>query len=310
MLPDADVRSRSAEGEPASAPELPVSAATLAAERAMAAQLARIRRGLRLAERLHPALAAWMAGRLFISPRRHRRPEREAALLRDAERLTMRAGGKRLAAWSWGAGPAVLLVHGWEGRGSQMAAFAAPLVARGHRVVALDGPAHGDSEGRTTTLPEFGAALLDAEQALGGLHGLVAHSFGAASASYALCRGLAPTRLVYVGPASGAEGAVSRFTAMVGASEPVLERMRLQLERRTGARLAELVTERLCTGHAQPPLLVMHDGGDREVPVEEARAIAAHWRGAELVVTTGLGHRRILRDADVVARAVEFLTGA
>src|SRR5947208_2190272 len=45
-----------------------------------------------------------------------------------------------------GSGPLVYLVHGWGGRGSQLASFVEPLRADGYRVVMFDGPAHGDSE--------------------------------------------------------------------------------------------------------------------------------------------------------------------
>jgi pimeloyl-ACP methyl ester carboxylesterase len=55
------------------------------------------------------------------------------------------------------------------------------------------------------------------------------------------------------------------------------------------------------------PLLVMHDRDDPTVPWAEGAAIASAWRGAELVTTSGLGHRDIVRDPDVVARAVAFL---
>jgi len=36
--------------------------------------------------------------------------------------------------------------------------------------------------------------------------------------------------------------------------------------------------------------------------------ITRAWRGADMLMTEGLGHRRILRDPDVVAAAVAFLT--
>jgi hypothetical protein len=36
-------------------------------------------------------------------------------------------------------------------------------------------------------------------------------------------------------------------------------------------------------------------------------AITRAWRGAEMLMTDGLGHRRILRDPDVVATAVAFV---
>ena len=67
------------------------------------------------------------------------------AWLESAERQDLELEGKRLVAWSWGEGPTVLLVHGWEGRGSQMAAFAAPLAEAGFRAVAFDAPGAASS---------------------------------------------------------------------------------------------------------------------------------------------------------------------
>jgi pimeloyl-ACP methyl ester carboxylesterase len=56
------------------------------------------------------------------------------------------------------------------------------------------------------------------------------------------------------------------------------------------------------------PALVIHDGGDAEVPWSDGEALAKAWPGAEMVTTQGLGHTRIVHDADVVRRAVLFVT--
>jgi hypothetical protein len=42
--------------------------------------------------------------------------------------------------------------------------------------------------------------------------------------------------------------------------------------------------------------------------VTDGAAIAAAWPGARLHVTSGLGHRRLLRDPNVIAEVVEFVT--
>ncbi len=54
-------------------------------------------------------------------------------------------------------------------------------------------------------------------------------------------------------------------------------------------------------------LLVIHDRGDAEVPWQHGMVITRAWRGAGMLMTDGLGHRRILRDPDVVAAAVAFV---
>jgi hypothetical protein len=56
--------------------------------------------------------------------------------------------------------------------------------------------------------------------------------------------------------------------------------------------------------------MVVHDRGDREVPYDDGVAAAATWPGARLVSTTGLGHRRLLDEPEVVAMVANFVTGA
>ena len=58
------------------------------------------------------------------------------------------------------------------------------------------------------------------------------------------------------------------------------------------------------------PLLVIHSTDDFDVPIEAGRYVHEHWPGAELMEVERLGHRRILRDAGVVAAAVAFVTSA
>ena len=57
---------------------------------------------------------------------------------------------------------------------------------------------------------------------------------------------------------------------------------------------------------AMPPTLVVHDRGDAFTPVTDGEAVAAAWPSTRLRLTDGLGHRRLLRDPDVVAEVVDF----
>ncbi len=267
----------------------------------------RLRQGLAAAERVHPQVAAHLARLAFLTPVRHPRPARETALLADAERFTVRVGARRVAAWSWGDGAPVLLVHGWEGRGAQLGAFVKPLVDADLRVVAFDAPGHGESDGWTTNLPEMAAAVLAVDHAVGGAVGVVAHSFGACAVSLAMVEGFAPLAAVYVAPAAGVEETIARYRRIAGFGDDVESRLRADLARRTTIPLDRMTRDVLCGAHPQPPLLVVHDADDDEVPTEEARSIVDAWPGARLMETHGLGHRRILRDPSVVAAASAHL---
>ena len=56
-------------------------------------------------------------------------------------------------------------------------------------------------------------------------------------------------------------------------------------------------------------VLVLHDEDDEIIPIfAEGKQIVADWPGARLQATRGLGHNRILRDADVVQAAVAFIS--
>ena len=77
-----------------------------------------VRTGNRALSALAPALAARLAGWLFTTPSRPRRPALEVELLATARARPMQVGARRIETWMWGTGPNVLLVHGWGGRGA------------------------------------------------------------------------------------------------------------------------------------------------------------------------------------------------
>jgi pimeloyl-ACP methyl ester carboxylesterase len=255
-----------------------------------------------------PRAAGRLGLRLFCTPRRHHAPawEREIA-----------AGGKRtriglLAATTWPAARAsapVLLLHGWEGRGTQLGRFVDPFVGGGYRVIALDLPAHGDSGGARTDLIECTEALRKAGRDLGPLAAVVAHSFGGAVTTLALERGLDVRSVVLIAAPSSIEDVIRRFEETVGLRGRGRQAFRSALERQTGVTLADVeIFERVATLHT--PALIVHDRGDREVPFHDAERLAARWPGSTLLATDTLGHRRILKDDDVIRRVVDFVSAA
>lgn len=259
---------------------------------------------LRLLGDALPSVTGGLATWLWTSPDRHVRPDREQAVLDTGRPVRIPLGLHGLRGWTWGEGPTVLLVHGWEGRGSQLGAFVQPLVDAGFRVVTFDAPAHGDSGGDRATLFTFADAIHAAARRFGPIHGLVAHSMGAAASAYALRGGLPVKRAVFVAPADASQ-AVQRFARFVGIGPRTRAGMEQFLIDRFGIPIEALQADQLAEG-IDADLLVIHDADDGWVPVVDGEAYA-DGRGVELVRTEGLGHHRVLRDAGVLASTVDFL---
>jgi len=256
--------------------------------------------------RIAPGLAARLAARLFLRPRRHRPPAYEVVALASARAGEVRVDGLGVRTWTWGAGPAVLLVHGWSGRGAQLAAFAPPLVERGFAVTTFDAPGHGASGGREATIPQLVAAIRAVAAPHGTLAGLVAHSVGALAAARALYEGLGARAAVFVGPPADVSEPAMRFHEALGLTRRARERMRELIEAKVGAPWSAFDVTHLAPA-LDTPLFVVHDRGDGEVPWQSGWLVARAWPRARFETTDGLGHRRILRDGGVVAAAVAFV---
>ena len=204
-----------------------------------------------------------------------------------------------------GRGPAVLLAHGWGGRGAQMRAFVPALVTAGYRAVVFDGPAHGLSAGRSTSLAAFAEAITAVARTTDA-RAVIAHSMGGASTLFAVARGLVLSRVVVIGAPSNAEKIWNRFSRALGLSFAVAAAARRRLEKRVGENFSGLNVASFGP-RVGIPVLVFHDCDDEEIPWSAGEENARVLPAGRLVTTRGLGHRRILRDAVVIAQAVRFL---
>ena len=262
---------------------------------------------MRSLSRITPGLAARVAADLFMRPLRPKPRARELKWLEDARPEVLSTRHGELAGWSWGEGPAVVLIHGWNGRGSQMGFLARAIADSGFRAVVFDGPAHGRSPGRRTNLINHSAALLDVCRLLPNLHGIVGHSFGALSLSFRWTELPPVGRLIMVSPPADMITYSQMFIDAIGASDQVHHRMLDLYHKRFGISWDQVTVEYL-SPDLEVPLLVIHDRTDRQAPFSHGQRTRETWPDARLHETDGLGHMRILRNEGVAKVAADFLT--
>ncbi|HEX8906929.1 MAG TPA: alpha/beta hydrolase family protein [Longimicrobiaceae bacterium] len=250
------------------------------------------------------------AAELFLTPRRQSRPvppPPEAAGI-VSRPFVLEAAGLRLPVWSWGAGPLVLLAHGWQGSAADMAQLAGAFAQAGYRAVFLELPGHGGGN-RRTSLAEWTRALRALAGLLGQPYAVVGHSMGAAAVALALEEGVEARGAVLLAPIVAPMAFAGRFMSFIGLPRERLDGMTRELNRIVGRDVHRFDVRRVARGLRIPSLLV-HDPGDAEAPYDEhAGEIAAAWSGCVVEAAPGLGHRGVLTDPGTIARVVRFVDG-
>ena len=74
----------------------------------------------------------------------------------------------------------------------------------------------------------------------------------------------------------------------------------------SGMKPADLNIAKLATS-LTIPMLVVHDKDDNAVDYMSALAITEAYKGARLITTEGLGHRRILKNPKIISEVTEFI---
>lgn len=253
-----------------------------------------------------------LAAKLFTTPPRIPHTARELELLATGTRFEVRDGKLSLMAWRFGASnrPAVLLSHGWGGRGAQLRSFVAPLLDAGYQVVIFDHVGHGHSGGVTSTLVHFiqgiDAVVRHVEAQGTRIVGIVGHSLGAAAAGAWLNGSARELRAVLVAPPTSLERYSGFFARRLGIPEGVRRAMQERFERALGKPWKDFELPQ-SVAHVRASALVIHDMDDGEVSPAAGAALARAWPGARFVATHGLGHRGVLRDPDVARDVVDFI---
>ena len=258
---------------------------------------------------ISPYLALRIAALIFVTPIKFKTPKREIPMLESSqvEYFEVKSIRKKIRLFKYGySDKKVMLVHGWSGRGTQLFAFANKLLEMGYMVISFDGPAHGLSEGKKTELTEFIATIKEINKSYGPFEAGIGHSFG----SMALLN-------------SNANQNIFKCLATIGSGDLVSDIMKnfmtdLGFRDHSGKKLItyfikkwKLQVDDFASSSAAKkndiPVLVVHDITDGDVPVRCALQIRQNLKNGSLLLTSNLGHTKILRDKNVTEKVCYFI---
>ncbi len=261
-------------------------------------------------ERNLPTLARRLFIKIFFSPLNYPVPEKEKIIEKEAEKFSIYVGGKKIQCYAWGRGPMVLLVHGWAGRATQFRKIIPALVKENYRVVGFDGPAHGHSEGRSTSILEFEAVLHEIYATAGTPVAIIAHSFGGSAVLYAAMNGLEVRKLINIASPTIGDEIIATYLRTINGSPATGAFFKSYILKTMGKSFDEFASLHFIGNLPKPvDLLLVHDENDPEVSINHALELVKAYPQATLFQTRGLGHTRILRDDEVIRKCLSFIKG-
>ena len=87
-----------------------------------------------------PSIVDKLVLRLFFSPVEYRINHAEKLLLKQGKQFYIKVRDRNIQCWRWGKGPAVILAHGWNGRGIQFQPLIDSLIRSNFTVITFDAP--------------------------------------------------------------------------------------------------------------------------------------------------------------------------
>lgn len=260
---------------------------------------------------ISPYLASRFAAKLFLKPRKYKLPEREKKMDRESIQKTIKLpdSEEEIVVYTYGnkkAGKKILLVHGWSGRGTQLSVIAEEFVKSGYQVVSFDAPGHGKASGKMSMMPYFieGVEVIDKD--LGPFNAAIGHSLGGMSLLKAVKDGLDLQKLVIIGTANSVTHITKEFASNLKLNERVAAKMKAYLDGKFGQDM-DTYSGASSAKEVKIPTLVIHDKDDVDVHISSAYEIDEQLEKGQLLLTEGLGHRKILGDEDVINKIKTFI---
>lgn len=262
----------------------------------------------RVLSALNKNMAAAFALKLFESPIKYKLPKREQKMYEVSHKSTLilPESKKEIMVYENKFGPKkALLVHGWNGRGTQLVSIAKAFKELNYTIISFDAPGHGNTPKTNANMKHFIEAIFELDKKYKGFDIVIGHSLGGMSIMNSLGRSLQTQKAVIIGSGNKTKDITEDFLQTIGMSKKLTPVLIALFERKYQDKMQNYDVE----VHAKKtdiPVLVIHDINDKDVPFTTSEIIHKNLQNSELLLTNGLGHRKILGDETVIEKIVQF----
>lgn len=255
--------------------------------------------------------AAEKAFELFCTPLSPR-PRHEPSLFKQADKKSIPFNGLqvRLYEWNRSGTQTVLILHGFNSSAYKFHRYAQLLIQKNYRVLAVDAPAHGRSDGKTVNALEYSQLIKQVQANHGPINGYIAHSFGGIAVALALedIPHTSAEKLVLIAPATETTSAVQAAFGLLHLRDATVQRYFNEYIESKSGHPVEWFSIKRALQHIEAQVLWCHDEIDNVTPISDVQSLIQQPPpGLEFYITRGLGHRKIYHDSGVKNKIAEFL---
>lgn len=251
------------------------------------------------------------AFRLFCTPP-VRYKGKEAEVFKNGKKLALQVNGNTVRGYECNPSgtKTALILHGFSSSCHKFDRYAAALTEKNYRVLAFDAPAHGFSDGKMVNALDYRNMIQAIAENYGPIDVYIGHSFGGIAASLALEQvpHTAQTKLVLIAPATETSSAVDGALAFLRITHPKVRQALDEHIYMVGNQPTEWYSIRRAIKNIKAAVLWVHDEEDDVTPLADAlRVKEDNHPNVRFIITKGLGHQRIYKDAAIKEAILGFL---
>ncbi len=230
---------------------------------------------------------------LFCTPRKGAIKVKERKFLDTAEikdSFRTEYGAIQYYIWNNKGSKTLLLLHGWESNAARWRPLIKTISDQGYRIIALDAPAHGDSDNKYFDMLQYIAAIDEAVNQF-KINTLIGHSVGGISICFYLSKYEHPEfeKIVLLGTPSKLSQVASSFYKILNLSDKVKDVFQSQFENKFSLKMSDISVTKMIK-EVETPALIIHDKKDEVISVSEVTIYNTLFSNSSLFITDGYGH--------------------
>lgn len=210
----------------------------------------------------------------------------------------------------------ILLIHGWESNASRWKKLLNHLKPLGKTIIAIDGPAHGLSEGKEFNAPKYAEYINVLTQKYQPKI-IIGHSVGGAAISFYLNKYKPEAqpngpklnskieKIILLGAPSDFKIISDNFVKLLSLNNRIKKQLEAYYLQKFNIHIDDFAGHKFAEDFFQKAFIA-HDAKDDVVLVDEGRKYANSWKNAIYIETEGLGHS--MHDADLYQKIIEFIS--